>query len=208
MPGKAPKPQYNFINPETISNQVNETIKEYCNIYGIDLYNYNVRGNIKHNEVNNMLRYCYNRLFKPDRPLYNNQKSKLNYDDISQLQAVTEVFLNVCSLFNKALGLFSFGIFTGIAFDTLQSWSGQDGERINPARFELLKSIKAYNAGALVDNLKDTPVGALAVANNDTETGLNWSRNQAAQITNNTVYYLPTERSDRLKLAACDPSRQ
>ena len=197
---KAPKPEYNFINPETLSNQVNDVIKEYCNIYGIDLYNYNFRVNIKHNEVNNILRYCYNKIFKPDKPLYNNQRSLLNYDSVDQLTTVTEVFLNVCSFFNKALGLFSFSIFTGITSQTLMNWLSPEGEKLNPTRFSLLKSIREYNQGALIDNLKDSPVGALAVANNDIETGLNWSKNNVAQITNNTVYLLPNERNNRLQL--------
>ena len=201
MSVKAEKPKYNFINPDILQSQVDEVIHEYCDTYGIDIYNYNVRCNIKHNEVNNILRYCYNKIFRPDRKLYNNQASLLDYDDIVQMSCVTEVFLNVCSLFNKALGIFSFSIFTGISHTTLTAWSESDKES-NPARLALLKSIRDYNKSALIDNLKDSPVGALAVANNDVETGLEWSKNQVQQITNNTVYYLPSERRDRLKLDA------
>ena len=130
----------------------------------------------------------------------NNQKSLIDYDSIEQLQAVSDTFLDVCSLFNKSLGLWSFSIFTGIDDNTIIRWSSQDGEKVNPKRWEILKSIKEYNKGALVSLLKDTPVGALAVANNDKETGLEWAKNQAATITNNTVYLLPSERADRLKL--------
>ena len=197
---KASKEQLNIINPETIRSQVEDCITEYCNIYGIDLYNYNQRVNIKHSEVNNILRYCYNKLFKPSKGLMNNQKSLIDYDSIEQLQAVSDTFLDVCSLFNKSLGLWSFSIFTGIDDNTIIRWSSQDGEKANPKRWEILKNIKEYNKGALVSLLKDTPVGALAVANNDKETGLEWAKNQAATITNNTVYLLPSERADRLKL--------
>lgn len=197
---KAKKPELNIINPDTIANQVQECIEQYCNIYGIDLYNYSVRVNIKHMEVNNILRYCYNSLFKPDKGLMNNQKSLIDYDNIDQLQAVTDIFLNVCSMFNKSLGLFSFSLFTGIDDNTLIRWSDENGKQLNYKRWELLKSIKEYNKGSLVSILKDTPVGALAVANNDVETGLEWSKNQVNQITNNTVYLLPSERSEHLRL--------
>ena len=71
-------------------------------------------------------------------------------------------------------------------------------------RLRILKSIQEYNQGALISNLKDTPVGALAVANNDHETGLEWSKNQAAAIAANTVYLLPSERVDRMKLPKPD----
>lgn len=198
------KPKLNIINPITLSDDVNQCIADYCLMYGIDLSNYNMRVNIKHNEVNNILLYCYDHIFKPDKTLFNNQKSLLDYDDISQLESVVDVFLHVCMFFNKSLGLFSFSIFTGINFQTLLNWISPDGERANPLRFELLQNIKEYNKGALVSMLKDTPVGALAVANNDHETGLEWSKNQLTQITNNTVYLLPTERNKKLALKAPD----
>ena len=197
---KAEKPNYNFINPQELPNQVNNILTEYCSLYGIDLYNYKERSSIKHNEVNNILRYMYNRIFKPSTGLYNNQRSLLNYDDIEQLQSAVDVFLNICSLFNKALGLWSFCIFTGIDDNTVIRWSSEEGKQSNPIRWELLKSIKEYNKGALISNLKDTPVGALAVANNDHDTGLEWSKNQAAALAVNTVYLLPSERVDRMKL--------
>lgn len=196
---KAPKPEYNFIDTATLSDQVNALILEYCSLYGIDINNYKERTGIKHNEVNNILRYCYKKLFKPEKPLYNNQASNINYDDIEQLHCVVDVFLDICMFFNKALGLFSFSIFTGIASNTLSNWVN-NGETLNPERLRLLKSIQEYNQGALISNLKDTPVGALAVANNDHETGLEWSKNQM-QVTAQSVYFLPSERVDRMRLA-------
>lgn len=195
---KAPKPEYNFIDTATLSDQVNALILEYCSLYGIDINNYKERTGIKHNEVNNILRYCYKKLFKPEKPLYNNQASNINYDDIEQLHCVVDVFLDICMFFNKALGLFSFSIFTGIASNTLSNWVN-NGETLNPERLRLLKSIQEYNQGALISNLKDTPVGALAVANNDHETGLEWSKNQM-QVTAQSVYFLPSERVDRMRL--------
>lgn len=195
---KAPKPEYNFIDTATLSDQVNALILEYCSLYGIDINNYKERTGIKHNEVNNILRYCYKKLFKPEKPLYNNQASNINYDDIEQLHCVVDVFLDICMFFNKALGLFSFSIFTGINHDTLNRWINSD-ETSNPKRYALLKTVREYNQGALISNLKDTPVGALAVANNDHETGLEWSKN-TMQVTAQSVYFLPSERVDRMRL--------
>ena len=197
---KATKEQLNIINPDLIQSQVKSCIDEYCSIYGIDLYNYSQRSNIKHNEVNNILLYCYDHIFKPSKGLMNNQKSLIDYDNIEQLEAVINTFIHVCLLFNKSLGLMSFSLFTGIDDNTLLRWSSQDGEKINPKRWGLIKNIKEHNKNMLISNLKDSPVGALAVANNDTETGLNWSANQLQQIANNTVYLIPSERVDRLKL--------
>ena len=108
----------------------------------------------------------------------NNQKSLIDYDSIEQLEAVINTFIHVCLLFNKSLGLMSFSLFTGIDDNTLLRWSSQDGEKVNPKRWGLIKNIKEHNKNMLISNLKDSPVGALAVANNDSETGLNWSANQ------------------------------
>lgn len=201
---KIEKPNYNYINAETLQAQVDDLIQDYATKYGLDLYNYAFRVNIKHNEVNNILRYVYTNLFKPAKPLYNNQNSLIDYDNMDQFKAVVDVFLNVCMFFNKALGLFSFGIFTGICWDTLNRWAGAEGEKLNPIRFELLKSIREYNKGALIGNLKDSPVGALAVANNDVDTGLEWSTKQALTAQNNAVFLIPSERLQRLSITAHD----
>lgn len=194
--------QLNIIDPDTLYNTINQCIADYCSMYGIDLSNYNQRVNIKHNEVNNILLYCYDHVFKPDKSLINNQRSVIDYNDIEQLSAVVDVFLRVCLFFNKSLGLMSLCMFSGIDDNTIIRWSSEEGKKSNPKRWELLKTVKEYNKTALVSMLKDTPVGALAVANNDKETGLEWGKNQAQQITNNTVYLLPSERVDKLRLQA------
>lgn len=192
---------YNFINPETIQDQINEVLEQYCNKYNIDLYNYGFRSSVKHNEVNNIMRYIYNSLFKVDKPLVNNQYSKLDYNDIKQLKPVVDSFINICMLFNKSLGLFSFSLMTGFDFSTVYTWLNDNGKMLNPERFDLMKSIKDFNAGSLVSNLKDSTVGALAVANNDIDTGLEWNKQNAQLTTQNQVFFLPSERVDRLKLS-------
>lgn len=194
--------QLNYIDIDTLNDTVNQCIEDYCSMYGIDLSNYNQRVNIRHNEVNNILLYCYDHIFKPDKTLINNQRSLIDYNSIEQLTVVIDVFIRVCLFFNKSLGLMSLCMFTGIDDNTIQRWSSEEGKKSNPTRWALLKKVKEYNKNALVSNLKDTPVGALAVANNDKETGLEWGKNQAQQITNNTVYLLPSERVDKLRLQA------
>lgn len=190
----------NEIDINTISQQIDDCINEYCNKYGLDIDNYNFRVNIKHNELNNMFRYVYNSLFKPNKTFMNNEKSLIDYNNNDLLSVIAGKFIDLCLFFNKSMGLMSFCIFTGIDDNTIIRWSSPEGEKLNPKRWELLKSIKELNKAMLISNLKDSPVGALAVANNDKETGLEWSKNQVQQITTNQVFYLPSERSDRLKL--------
>ena len=197
MPGSIPKDKY--INIDTISQDIDNCIHDYCLQYGINLQDYNTRVNIKHNEVNNILRYIYKCLFKPDRTLANNQRSYVDYNNIELLQVLADKFIDICLLFNKSLGLSSFALFVGCDYSTIYLWL-QDSGKSNPLRFEILKNIQENHKAQHIALLNDTPVGAMAVANNDRELGLNWSANQLQQIANNTVYLIPSERVDRLKL--------
>lgn len=192
------KSQTNTINPETIYTQIIDCASTQALKLGYDIENPRDRRSITHNEVNYILRRIYDNIFKPDKPLLSNKKSLLDYDDNYILQIVADAFIDICSWFNKSLGLMSFSYMTGIDYKTLYNWL--QAEELNPKRFQVLKNIQECHKLAQVSLLNDSPVGALAVANNDSETGLKWSANQAQQITNNTVYYLPSERSDRLKL--------
>lgn len=188
------------IDKNTICQQIDDCITEYCNIYGLDIYNYNFRVNIKHNEVNNILFYCYKKLFAPDIKQLYNRKSLIDYDDIELLNVITYKFIDICLFFNKSLGLMSFCLFTGIDDNTIQRWRSPEGKTLNPAKWGICKAVQENNKNLLISNLKDSNIGAIAVANNDHETGLNWSQNNAQQITQNAVYILPSERLQQLKI--------
>lgn len=79
-----------------------------------------------------------------------------------------------------------------------------EDREVNPIRYDIIKNIQEGHKQAQINILNGSPVGALAVANNDKETGLNWSENNAQQVTSNTVYILPSERSGRLNLEKLD----
>ena len=198
MPGSIPKDKY--ININTISQDIDNCINDYCLQYGINLQDYNTRVNIKHNEVNNILRYIYKTLFKPNITLCNHQTSYIDYNNIELLQVIADKFIDICLLFNKSLGLMSFALMSGISYATIYNWMNADGEKINPERLEVLKNIQECHKMEQIGLLNDSPVGALAVANNDIETGLEWSKQNAQQIASNTVYILPSERVDKLRI--------
>lgn len=199
MPGKIPKDKY--ININTISLEIDNCINDFLLENQIET-DYKSIVNTKHSTVNYMLTYIYNRLFKPDITLCNNQKSLVDYNNIELLQVLAEKYISICQRFNKSLGLISFGYMIGCSTSTLYEWLSK--AELNPARSEILKYIQESHKAQQIALLNDSPVGALAVANNDTETGLKWAANQVQQITNNTVYYLPSERTDKLKLEKLD----
>ena len=78
--------------------------------------------------------------------------------------------------------------------------------RISKLRFVAfnVKKVSNFRAREIVNNLQASPVGTMAVANNDTETGLQWAKNQQITTEKTTVYYLPSERVDRLRLETKD----
>lgn len=191
------------ININTIGYEIDLCIDDYCHKYNIDLNDYKTRSGLKHNEVNHILKYIYNNLLKPNKSLINNQKSVIDYNDIYNLTVIADKFLDICMLFNKSLGLYSFSIFTGISFEALTRWV-QEGRAPNPARYDILKSIIDFNRASLIAMLKDSSVGQIAVANNDVETGLEWTKNNVSSVTNNNVFLLPSERLEALKIERMD----
>lgn len=208
MASKAQKPEYNYINASTVYDEVMTAFNAAMlsigfNENGIDNSNEKKPRYITHNQVNYCFRQVARKLFTPEKPLYNNQKSLINYDNVELLTELSKVFIDICQRFNKSLGLMSFSWLCNIDYSTLYLWLQRD-EESNPARFKVLKSIQENHKAIHVALLNESPVGAMAAANNDTETGLKWAANQVQQITNNTVYYLPSERTDKLKLEKLD----
>lgn len=200
MPGKIPNDKYIDIN--TVCNDIDICIDNFLNDMNIDR-DYKSIVNIKHSTINYLMSYIYQTLFKPNETLCNNQKSYIDYNNIELLSVLANKFINICQYFNKSLGLISFGYMIGVSSSTLYNWLNND-EKTNPKRLEILKYIQDGHKVQQIAILNDTPVGALSVANNDHETGLEWSKQQNNQLTANTVYLIPSERVDKLKLTTND----
>lgn len=198
MPGSIPKDKY--INIDTVCNDIDDCIDCFLDELGIEK-DYKSLMSLKHSTVVYMMSYINKKLFKADRTLCNNQNSYIDYNNIELLQVLADKFLDICQMFNKSLGLMAFSYFIGCSYTTLNNWLNDDrGGELNLKRLNVLKSIQEGHKQQQINLLNDTPVGAMAVANNDTETGLEWSKQQALQIASNAVFLLPSERSDRLRL--------
>lgn len=189
----------NAININTIESQIDDVVISFFDKFNIDIYDLNQCKTVTHNLLNLCFREIYKQLFKPDHNMVNNQKSLVDYNNIEQLTILANKFVEICQHFNKSLGLMSFSFMLGCDYSTLYLWL-QNDEQLNPKRFNVLKSIQECHKLAQISLLNDSPVGALAVANNDHETGLEWSKNNLQQLASNAVYLIPSERNDRLKL--------
>ena len=192
----------NNIDINTIEADIDNCVIEFFNQYNIDINDSVSCKAVTHNMLSLCMRYIYKNLFKPSHTMINNQKSLVDYNDTELLTVLANKFIDLCLRFNKSLGLLSFGYMVGCDYSTLMNWL--NNKESNPVRFDILKSIQEQHKLIHIGLLNETPVGALATANNDSETGLEWSKNQAQQITNNTVYLLPSERVDKLRLQAPD----
>lgn len=150
---------------------------------------------IRHNAFNAVLILTYEQLFKSEVRTMGLYSSILPYEyninNIYILQTLVDVYIKLCKLCGKSTGIMGFCDFTGYSLQTLTVWRG---DPLNPARSVLIEKIYKENAHVLTNRLQDTPLGSVAVANNDEDTGLKWSANNQQNITKNTVFVLPGER--------------
>lgn len=192
----------NYININTVADDIDKIVIDFMQQRNINIYDVNQCRNIPHNVLTLCMMQIYNKLFKPHHGIFNNQNSLIDYNNNELLTVIANKFIEWSLHFDKSMGIYQFSILTGIHYTTLAEWA--NNPELNPARSDIVKSIREYHKMEQINLLNNSPVGALAVANNDTETGLKWAANQAQQITNNTVYYLPSERTDRLNLDKLD----
>ena len=188
----------NAININTIESQIDNCVVSFFENNNIDLSDYNAVIKLPHNTITRCMLYIYNQLFKPPYKMVNNQKSLIDYNNIDQLTVIANKFIDLSLRFNKSFGIMQFSIMTGIHWQTLAEW--ERNKELNPARSALVNNIREVHKMEQIGLLNDSPVGALAVANNDIETGLEWSKQNAQQIASNTVYILPSERVDKLRI--------
>lgn len=193
------------ININTLEDDVMRVIYKSLNDMGYDKAGKdpeNPKRTVTHNQLNYCFRMVHKYLFKPDKPQISNKMSLLDYEDIEQLKILADLFLNICGIYNKSLGLMSFSYFTGIDYKSIYNWLTEEGKKLNSERFQVLKYIQEGHKAAQIALLNESPVGALAVANNDTETGLEWSTKQALNTASSAVFLIPSERLERLKIEA------
>lgn len=190
----------NAIDINTVSDNIDKCVNDFFAQYNLDIYNIADIKSVSHNMLNLCFKYIYKSLFKPSTTLVNNQKSLVDYDNLDLMALLADKFIEICQHFNKSLGLMSFGFMLGCNYKTIYNWLNDGGS--NPQRLQILKNIQECHKVAQINLLNDSQVGALAVANNDVETGLEWAKQTAALQASNTVYILPSERVDRMRLQA------
>lgn len=190
------------VNPETIAQQIDDVVINFFTVRNIDIYDTEQCKKVPHNLLTLCMMSIYDQLFKPDKKLWQNKKSLIDYKNPVLISVIADAFVKWSLWFNKSLGLMQFSIMTGIHRCTLAEW--RDNKELNPELSDIIQNICECHKMEQINILNESPVGALAVANNDNETGLNWSRQQALEQANNAVFLIPSERVSRLNLEKVD----
>lgn len=162
-------------------NEIETLFLEYCELHNIDLEN----DSIKPSKGNAIWKYIYNILFRPDKNTvrYNNKNSKLDYGNIDLLNDVADIYIDLCFDYGIPQSRYGFSRLTGISEDELLRWNkeesrgGSDGA--TSSHCVLVKKIDSARRAFVRDKLMENPVGQMAIANNDKETGLLYAANQA-----------------------------
>ena len=192
-----------------LDSMIDNTIINYCKKSNIDLYDYEFKKKITAAEVAYIIRMLRDDLFLPaytDHFDVTETRNLLDLSDIVLFNFITDKYLRICSFFGVALGLYSYSVLLNISYGDIPEWVNEPtiGKELNAARAFNVKKVSNFRAREIVNNLQASPVGTMAVANNDTETGLQWAKNQQITTEKTTVYYLPSERVDRLRLETKD----
>jgi len=118
------------------------------------------------NQINGFLRVAFNNLFRTDveagKVGERISKIALNEDNI---KAMIEIYVAVCETWNALPSQYGFERLTGIKIDTACQY-------VTAAREYLQSARKTY----VQNRLNNSPLGILTLANNDTETGLLYNR--------------------------------
>ena len=119
------------------------------------------------NQFHGLMYSVYRALFRPDGRKEKDQGhdgGRMGYTE-SEAEKIAQVYIELCNIYNVRPSQYGFGIMTGIdETKTLQ--------HLTRAKSKIQNSTKS----AVLNKLFDTPVGAIALANNDPETGLMFAR--------------------------------
>ena len=180
---------------EVYENRIEELFYEYCYENDIDT----AKHNIDDNDAYCIWRYIYIHLFKPDAETirFNNKSSKLDYDDITKIHAILDIYLGLCYKFKILPLINDFCTLTGIARETLNSWEhgeyrARKSENATYRHSDVAKKIKEATQRMTLKNLNSNPMGQMAIANNYEDAGLMFAQKEAQAKAD--AWLIPRER--------------
>lgn len=126
------------------------------------------RGRNPDHITTNQLRYylylCYEQLFKPSNPNPHDKKTTVECNP-TNIKRLIHIYLTICDMFQALPSFYMLSRFVGIEEDTLQ-------DVVTSSKQEVTKHRKDY----IQNRLNDSTVGVIALANNDIDTSLLYTR--------------------------------
>jgi hypothetical protein len=116
------------------------------------------------NQLMTHLNDCYDTLFKPKQTQLYNEQCSIPYNT-TNIQRLINIYLKICDSFSVLPSVYTFSRFTGIQEDTVEEW-------VTGGKMEITKHRKGY----VQNRLNDTTIGVIALANNDIDTSLLYTR--------------------------------
>ena len=146
------------INPQYYLNATLDIIHREAEQASIDL------SRITTNQLKSLLRICYHSIYEPKTRKYCNYACDIPYTT-ENIQALINVYIEICERFCCFPSLVGFERYTGITDESLKKY-------VTSAGLAILKQRMDYVQNAMAN----TPVGLIALANNDTSVGLMYNR--------------------------------
>lgn len=93
-----------------------------------------------------------------------------NRYDIGKVNALTDIYINICQLYDKECSIYGFSVFSGVEYETISKWiSGARGVELtnggNEIAKKLLKAQEESLSSMLISGGKRNPVGILGALN-------------------------------------------
>ena len=177
---------------EIYENQIEELFIQYCednNIQGLE------ERHIQGEDATDIWLYIYSVLFKPEKKLLNNRKSKLDYGDIETIYQILDIYKRLCFRYKIFPMIEDFSYLTGINRDTFYSWEkGEhrvDSDTVTCKHSDILKNIREMADMMLAKGLFKDPIGRQSLANNYKGSNLQFNR---ANMQDQLDIFKPMER--------------
>ena len=116
------------------------------------------------NQLKALFRQCYYSLFEPETNNFPPYNANIPYNT-KNIEILLSIYTEICEIYSCIPSLYGFTRFTGIEEETIQKY-------VTAARLEMVKARKDY----VQNSLSNSQVGTIALANNDTDTGLMYTR--------------------------------
>ena len=111
-----------------------------------------------------LLRQCYKSLFKPNKTLLNNQQCIIPYNT-TNIQRLINIYSLLVEKYQTLPSVYAFECLTGMEEESID-------RHVTNGR----NTIRKLRKSAVQNKLYDTTIGVIALANNDIDTGLLYTR--------------------------------